>query len=73
MAKPDQPRKTPGVPLNLRIDPALKKRFKLWCVEHDAEMTEAVTHWITLGVAGKLPPPPEGKPGQQQQPRGRQR
>ena len=62
MATPSQkPDEQPGVPLNLRIAPPLKKRFKVWCAEHEVEMTAAVTHWITLALAGKLPPPADAK------------
>lgn len=47
--------------MNQRIDPTLKRRFHIWSIENNTTMTDAVSHWITLAVDGKLKGPPKPK------------
>ena len=54
------PGKPAGSPLNLRVAPDLKRRFRVACADKGVRMTdvlvEAIEHFVTIYERGKLPP-----------------
>lgn len=58
--------KEPTEPLNLRIPKSLKKRFRIWCIEHEVEMTavliDAIERMVGKPPAKRhTPRPPAGR------------